>query len=107
MNRKRLPSATSLPCPITRAPSMLGASHLQPGDSPMAKRTKLGKPPSQRGNRLQREQPPDDSEDDDIRFIATHEAGHAVSASVLGMNLFKVDIKRRRMPDGSMSLGFT
>jgi ATP-dependent Zn protease len=43
----------------------------------------------------------------DIRFIATHEAGHAVSAVVLGLPLSAVDIKRRRLPDGTTSLGFT
>jgi hypothetical protein len=43
----------------------------------------------------------------DIRFIATHEAGHAVSAVVLGLSLSAVDIKRRRLPDGTTSMGFT
>ena len=43
----------------------------------------------------------------DIRFIAVHEAGHAVSAIVLGFNLTSVDIKRRRLPNGRTSMGFT
>jgi hypothetical protein len=43
----------------------------------------------------------------DIRFIATHEAGHAVSAVVLGLDLKSVDIHRRHLPDGTVSLGFT
>jgi hypothetical protein len=43
----------------------------------------------------------------DPRFVAVHEAGHAVSAIVLGLNLASVDIKRRRLPDGGISMGFT
>jgi hypothetical protein len=47
---------------------------------------------------------PDDV--NDIRWIATHEAGHAVSALVLGLPLKSVDIRRRQLADG-ISLGFT
>jgi cell division protease FtsH len=43
----------------------------------------------------------------DIRYVAIHEAGHAVSAVVLGFNLKSVEIRRRRMPSGQWSLGFT
>ena len=37
----------------------------------------------------------------DIRYIATHEAGHAVSAILLGINLKSVDIMTRRLPNGA------
>jgi ATP-dependent Zn protease len=40
-------------------------------------------------------------------YIAFHEAGHAVSAVVLGFKLKAVDIKQRRLPDGAHSMGFT
>jgi hypothetical protein len=40
------------------------------------------------------------------KYIATHEAGHAVSAIVLGLNLKSVDIKRRILGVG-ISVGFT
>jgi ATP-dependent Zn protease len=40
------------------------------------------------------------------RYVATHEAGHAVSAIVLDLDLKSVDIKRRRLPEG-ISLGLT
>ena len=42
-----------------------------------------------------------------IRFIATHEAGHAVLAVVLDLPLESVDIKQRRLPDGRVSVGYT
>jgi hypothetical protein len=53
-----------------------------------------------------RQQPYDPN---DPRFVATHEAGHAVSAIVLGFGLKSVDIKRRRVPGipGGLSMGFT
>src|ERR1700731_705226 len=44
---------------------------------------------------------------DDMRYIATHEAGHAVAAVVLGLGLKSVDVRGRRMPDGNHSAGFT
>jgi hypothetical protein len=43
----------------------------------------------------------------DRRYVATHEAGHAVAAVVLGIELVGVDLQRRRRPDGTTSLGFT
>jgi hypothetical protein len=42
----------------------------------------------------------------DVRYIATHEAGHAVAMVVLGLELNGVDIKKRQMPSGT-SMGFT
>jgi hypothetical protein len=42
-----------------------------------------------------------------IEFIALHEAGHAVSGAHFGLGLEFVDIKRRTLPDGSLSLGYT
>jgi hypothetical protein len=42
----------------------------------------------------------------DVQFIAMHEAGHAVSAIVLGYKLKSVDIKNRRSPNGRLSGGF-
>src|SRR5262249_48520360 len=64
------------------------------------------KPPSQRGNRLQREQP-EGFKEHDIRCIAIHEARHAAASVVLGMKLFSVDIKQRPHPEGGISQGFT
>ena len=43
----------------------------------------------------------------DPRFVALHEAGHAVSAVVLSLPLESVDIKRRRLTDGTDCVGFT
>src|SRR5271166_2220551 len=76
------------------------------GVASMALKQPRGKPPSQRGNRLVK--PPRESDEDlnDLRYIALHEAGHAVSAVVLGMELRRVDIKRRPV-DGGISVGFT
>lgn len=71
----------------------------------MSKKT-LGKPPSQRGNRPSIVRP-DRGNPNDLRYIAHHEAGHAVSAVVLGFPLRTVDIKRRPMPGGQVSMGFT
>ena len=70
----------------------------------MAKRSKFGKPPSQRSNRPVRG---DRYDPNDLRYIATHEAGHAVAAVVLGLDLAGVDIRRRRLPGGRVSIGFT
>jgi ATP-dependent Zn protease len=67
----------------------------------MSQKKKRGIPPSQRQSRSSELYP------NDIKFVAVHEAGHAVAAVVLGLELRKVDIKRRRMPDGTRSLGFT
>jgi ATP-dependent Zn protease len=72
------------------------------------RRAKLKTPPSQRkgwqspvvSNRSQ-------DEIDQIRITAFHEAGHAVIAIVMGMNLVSVDIKRRPMSDGRISVGYT
>ena len=36
-----------------------------------------------------------------------HEAGHAVAAVVMGMKLNGVDIRRQRLPDGRLSVGYT
>jgi hypothetical protein len=44
---------------------------------------------------------------DDIRWIAAHEAGHAVAALAYGIPLEYVEIRRRHMPDGRVSVGFT
>ena len=61
--------------------------------------------PSQRG--IRREDARTEGYDsNDDRFIATHEAGHAVSAVVLGIGLESVDIRRRRLT-GDVSLEFT
>jgi hypothetical protein len=43
----------------------------------------------------------------DLRFITVHEAGHAVMTVLLGLQLISVDIKRRRMNDGRISVGWT
>jgi hypothetical protein len=43
----------------------------------------------------------------DMRFIAIHEAAHAVSAVHFGLGLQSVDIKRRQLPDGVLSVGYT
>ena len=43
----------------------------------------------------------------ELRKTAFHEAGHAVSAIVLGLELRSVDIKLRQHPDGGISLGTT
>lgn len=40
-------------------------------------------------------------------YIATHEAGHAVAAVMLGRPLESVDLNHRRRPDGTLSVGFT
>lgn len=63
------------------------------------------KPPSERENRAV---PATDASYDpnDIRYIATHEAGHAVASVVLGLNLISTDIKRRPVQGGT-SLGYT
>jgi hypothetical protein len=50
---------------------------------------------------------PDRYDPDDPRYIAMHEAGHAVAAVVVGWELRSVDIKRCRLPDGTTSVGFT
>ncbi len=71
----------------------------------MALKPPKGKPPSQRGNRSVKPARETD-ELNDIRHIALHEAGHAVSAVVLGFDLRKVDIKRRVIEAG-VSVGFT
>jgi hypothetical protein len=41
-----------------------------------------------------------------IHRVAVHEAGHGVVAVVLGIPLNGVDIKRRRLPDGSLLGGY-
>jgi hypothetical protein len=43
----------------------------------------------------------------DLRYVAMHEAGHAVAAIVHGSGLKSVDINRSRLPGGLISLGFT
>jgi cell division protease FtsH len=72
----------------------------------MARKPSRGKPPIQRtGRREPARRGGDDP--NDIRYVATHEAGHAVSAVVLGLGLVSVDIQRRFLPNGAVSLGFT
>jgi hypothetical protein len=71
----------------------------------MAKKHTFGKPPSQRGNRAAKALPNVVCVNDP-RYIALHEAGHAVSAVVLGKKLKKVNIKSRVVP-GGVSVGFT
>jgi ATP-dependent Zn protease len=41
------------------------------------------------------------------RSAALHEAGHAVAAVVFGLELKSVDIKRRRLPNGTLVCGST
>jgi hypothetical protein len=66
------------------------------------------KTPIRRAARGQTVQYHDDGYDaNDIRYIATHEAGHAVAAVVLGSRLKSIDLKQRRLPDGRISVGFT
>jgi ATP-dependent Zn protease len=72
--------------------------------APMARKPSRGKPPSQRTGRRERARR-GGHDPNDIRYVATHEAGHAVSAVVLG--LVSVDIHRRLLPNGAVSLGFT
>jgi hypothetical protein len=43
----------------------------------------------------------------DVRWTAAHEAGHAVAAIAYGIPLAFVDIRKRRMPGGWVSTGFT
>jgi ATP-dependent Zn protease len=49
----------------------------------------------------------DRGDPNDVHYVATHEAGHAVAAVVLGLNLRSIDLKRRHLPDGQVSQGFT
>jgi hypothetical protein len=42
-----------------------------------------------------------------LLYRATHEAGHAVIAVVLGLELESVDIRERTLPDGTISTGYT
>jgi cell division protease FtsH len=74
----------------------------------MAGKRKLpkGKKPSQRDNRPASLRP-ERLAPNDIRCIAVHEAGHAVAAVVYGLTLHGVDIRRRRLPNGMVSMGFT
>jgi ATP-dependent Zn protease len=71
----------------------------------MPKKRTLGKPPSQRGDRAAKALP-NGYDPNDPRYIAIHEAGHAVSAVVLGKKLKKVHMKSRVVP-GGLSVGFT
>jgi hypothetical protein len=48
---------------------------------------------------------PDGYDPNDRRFTAIHEAGHAVTAVVLGLPLASVDICEREMSDGGVALG--
>jgi ATP-dependent Zn protease len=66
------------------------------GNSP-TRRTTGGRKPARRGT----------YDRNDIRYVATHEAGHAVAAVVLGLGLVSVDIHHRLLPDGGLSLGRT
>jgi ATP-dependent Zn protease len=49
--------------------------------------------------------PPHDASE--RRSTALHEAGHAVAAVVFGLELKSVDIKRRRLPNGTLVCGST
>jgi hypothetical protein len=78
----------------------VGARHMPRKDRRQKRDVAKRKPPSQRTERTQ----PDPNSP---QSIATHEAGHAVAAVVLGLRLNGVSIKCRRLPDGRISLGFT
>jgi hypothetical protein len=71
-----------------------------------SKRIKLGKPPSQRDRRSHAAHPPR-YDPNRPEFIGIHEAAHAVAAVVFGRELEGVDIKRRQLPDGRESVGYT
>jgi ATP-dependent Zn protease len=77
----------------------------------MARKPPARKPPSQRNSgRPSAPHPTHDSYEDNPNhphFVAVHEAAHAVAAVVLGVNLNSVDVRRRRLPDGRLSVGFT
>ena len=63
-------------------------------------------PPSQRGGRRE-SSGHGEYDPDDTRYVAMHEAGHSVAAVVLGIGMERVDIKRRRFPNGLTSVGYT
>src|SRR4051812_27583171 len=70
----------------------------------MAKKNTLGKPPSQRGNRVAKASSKA-CDPNNLRYTALHEAGHSVLAVVLGIKLKKVFIKQ--CPTTGVSVGFT
>jgi hypothetical protein len=70
----------------------------------MAKKNTLAKPQSQKSNGTTKS-PSQACDPNNLRHAALHEAGHAVSAVVLGMNLKKVFIKQ--CPTTGVSVGFT
>jgi cell division protease FtsH len=70
----------------------------------MANKRTPGKPPSQSGNRA-RMAPGKSRDPNDLRYVALHEAGHAVAAVVLGLSLKKVFIKQ--CPTTGVRVGFT
>jgi hypothetical protein len=70
----------------------------------MAKKNTLAKPQSQKSNGTTKS-PSQACDPNNLRYAALHEAGHAVSAVVLGMNLKKVFIKQ--CPTTGVSVGFT
>jgi hypothetical protein len=70
----------------------------------MAKKNSLGKPQSQKSNGATKS-PSKACDPNKLRYTALHEAGHAVSAVVLGLTLKKVFIKQ--CPTTGVSVGFT
>lgn len=68
----------------------------------MSQKKKRGQ---ERAKRRDRHRPADAS--DGRLAVAIHEAGHAVAAVVLGLPLRSVDVSRRVLPGGLVSVGFT
>lgn len=69
----------------------------------LSRNSRVPKPPSQR-HPLSRARI---GTDDALLFTATHEAGHAVAAVVLGMPLVEVDIRTHKDSFGRSALGVT
>ncbi len=65
------------------------------------------KPPSQRANRAPRPVRDHANDPNAPHLVAAHEAGHAVAAVVLGIDLLWVDTKQRPLDGGGVSLGYT
>jgi hypothetical protein len=74
--------------------------------SSKSKKSLPRKPPSQRGNRA-RCQSAQSHNPHGVRYLAMHEAGHAVAAIVLGIKLVRASIENTRLPSGILLQGFT